>query len=79
MTDCHTYDIPQPEAMMIFRSYAVIGLRPDPETGLPERAEFCALLNFVRVEELPPFAAAGSTSAHSTRGPIEDRFQPGAQ
>jgi len=51
---------------MVFRSYAVIGLRPDPETGLPERAEFRALLHIVRVEELPPIAAAGSASAHST-------------
>ncbi len=66
MTDGHTYDILHPEAMMVFRSYAVIGLRPDPETGLPERAEFCALLHIVRVEELPPVAAAGSASAHSS-------------
>jgi len=66
MTDGHTYDIRHPEAMMVFRSYAVIGLRPDPETGVPERAEHCALLHIVRVEELPPIAAAGSASAHST-------------
>jgi hypothetical protein len=29
------------------------------------RAEHCALLHIVRVEELPPIAAAGSASAQS--------------
>ncbi len=66
MTDGHTYDIRHPEAMMVFRTHAVIGLQPDPETGVLDRAEHCALLHIVRVEELPPIAAAGSPSAHSS-------------
>ena len=65
MTDGHTYEIPHPEVMMVLRSYSVIGLRPDPGTGVPERAEFCTLIPIVRVEELPPMATAGSAAGGS--------------
>jgi hypothetical protein len=61
MTGGHFYDILHPEGMMDSRSNAMIGLRPDPETGMPKRAELCVLRHIVRVEELPPMGAAHST------------------
>jgi hypothetical protein len=54
MTNGHTYEIYHPEAMVVSRSHAVIGLRPDPETGVVDRTEYLALLHIVRVEILSP-------------------------
>jgi hypothetical protein len=54
MTDGHAYEIHHPEAMIVSRSYAVIGLRPDPESGVVDRSEMVAMLHIVRVEILSP-------------------------
>jgi hypothetical protein len=58
MTDGHAYEIHHPEAMMVSRSYAVIGLQPDPETGVVDRSELCAMLHIVRVEILSPVTSS---------------------
>ena len=49
MTDGHTYDIPHPELMIVGRSHAFIGLRPDRETGVVNRTEYwrCSSTSFV--------------------------------
>jgi hypothetical protein len=60
MTDGHTYDVPHPEVMVVSRSYATIGLRADPESGVFERVEHLGLIHVVRIEELPPDSAAGA-------------------
>jgi len=39
MTDGQTYDIVHPEAVLVLRSRAIIGLRPDPSTTIPDRSE----------------------------------------
>jgi hypothetical protein len=62
MTDGHAYDIPHPELMMVGRSHALIGLRPDHVTGVVDRTDSFALLHIVGIEELPPVASAGTTS-----------------
>jgi len=65
MTDGHAFEIHHPEAMVVSRSHATIGLRPDPQTGVVDRVEYCGLIHIVRVEELPPVTATGIT----TNGP----------
>jgi len=62
MTDGHIYDVPHPELLMVGRSNAVIGLRPDPQTGVVDRTDYFALLHIVRVEDLPPVASMGTTT-----------------
>ena len=52
MTDGRAYEIHHPDAVMVSRSYAIIGLQPDPETGVIDRSELCAMLDIVRVEIL---------------------------
>jgi hypothetical protein len=52
MTDGQTYDIRHPDLVMVSRSYATIGMTPDPGTGVLDRVEYCSLLHIVRVEEL---------------------------
>jgi hypothetical protein len=61
MTDGHTYEIHHPELMVICRSHAMVGLRPDPATGVVDRVEYLGLIHIVRVEELP-VATAGTSS-----------------
>lgn len=58
MTDGHSYEIHHPEAMIVSRSYAIIGLRRDPETGVVDRSELCAMLHIVRVEIISPVASS---------------------
>jgi hypothetical protein len=58
MTDDHSYEIHHPEAMMVSGAYAIIGLRPDPETGVVDRSELCAMLHIVRVEILSPVTSS---------------------
>jgi hypothetical protein len=58
MTDGHSYEIHHPEAIVVSRSFAFIGLRPDPETGVVDRSELCALLHIVRVEILWPVTSS---------------------
>lgn len=64
MTDGQTYEIRHPDVVMVFRSRAIIGVAPDPATGVLERAEHCSLLHIVRLEELqaaaPPSNGAAS-------------------
>ena len=62
MTDGRAYDIVHPEAVLVLRSRAVVGLRPDPETGVPDRSEEIALLHIVRTSEIP---AVGTEAASS--------------
>jgi hypothetical protein len=58
MTDGHSYEIPHPEAMMVSRYIAFIGLRPDPETGVFDRTELCGILQIVGVEVLSPVTSS---------------------
>jgi hypothetical protein len=58
MTDGHAYEIHHPEAMMVSRTYAIIGVRPDPVTGVVDRSELCAMLDIVRVEILSPVTSS---------------------
>jgi hypothetical protein len=62
MTDGHTYEIHHPEVMVVGRSHAFVGLRPDPQTGVVDRTEYFALLHIVRVDLLMPVASTGSSS-----------------
>ena len=61
MTDGQTYDIVHPEAVLVLRSRAVIGLRPDPETKIADRSEDIALIHVVRISAIP----AGTERASS--------------
>jgi hypothetical protein len=53
MTDGRTYDIVHPEVVLVLRSRAIIGLRPDPATNIPDQSEQIALLHIVRISEIP--------------------------
>ena len=64
MTDGHAYEIHHPEMMVVSRSHAMVGLQPNPTTGVVDRIEHCGLIHIVRIEEMP-FAAAGSSSGAS--------------
>jgi hypothetical protein len=63
MTDGQTYDIRHPDLIMVFPSYATIGVSPDPATGVLQRAEHCSLLHIVRVEKLQTAASPSNGSA----------------
>jgi len=52
MTDGQSYDIVHPEAVLVLRSRAIIGLRPDPATKIPDQSEQIALLHVVRTSEI---------------------------
>jgi hypothetical protein len=62
MTDGRTYDIVHPEAVLVLRSRAIIGLRPDAETNIPDRSEQIALLHIVRTSEIPGVGAERAPS-----------------
>jgi hypothetical protein len=53
MTDGRFYDIVHPEPVFVLRSRAIIGLRPDPTTNIPDQSEQIALLHVVRTSEIP--------------------------
>lgn len=63
MTDGQTYDIRHPDNVIVSRSYANIGMAPDPATGVLDRVEYCPLLHIVRVEELQTAASPSNGSA----------------
>ncbi|HWG46108.1 MAG TPA: hypothetical protein VN688_25325 [Gemmataceae bacterium] len=52
MTDGQTYDIRHPDLVIVLQSRAVIGIAPNPTTGVVERTEHLSLFHIVRVEEL---------------------------
>jgi hypothetical protein len=52
LTGGQTYEIRHPDQVLVLRSRVVIGLEPDPATGILGRTEHFALLHVVRVEEL---------------------------
>lgn len=52
MTDGKSYDVMHPELVLLTKSYLHIAVSFDPESGVPDRTDFCALLHIVRVEEL---------------------------
>jgi hypothetical protein len=60
MTDGHTYEIHHAEVMIVSRSHAMMGLRPDAASGVFEGVEYLGLVHIVRIEELPRVAATGS-------------------
>jgi hypothetical protein len=64
-TDGRYYDIVHPEAMLVLRSRAIIGLRPDPATNIPDQSEEIALLHVVRTSEIP------AEARQPTSGPAE--------
>jgi hypothetical protein len=68
MTDGQTYDIRHCDQVLVSRQRVDIGMPPNPATGVLERVEFCSLLHVVRVEDLPPAAPAGDTSAATGTG-----------
>jgi hypothetical protein len=53
MTDGRFFDIVHPEAVMVLRSRAIVALRPDSSTDIPERTEQFALIHVVRTSEIP--------------------------
>jgi hypothetical protein len=53
MTDGKFYDIFHPEAVMLFRTRAIIGLRPDPKNIYYNQTEQIALLHVVRTSPIP--------------------------
>ncbi len=53
MTDGKFFDIVHPEAVMLFRTHAIIGLRPDPKRNYYTATEQIALLHVVRTSEVP--------------------------
>jgi hypothetical protein len=57
-TDGQIHDIRHPDQVLVLRQRMDLGLQPDPDTGVLERAEHCSLPPIVRVEELPPSAPA---------------------
>jgi hypothetical protein len=63
MTDGHRYDVHHPEVMVVSRSHAMVGLQPDPATGVDDRIEHCGLIHIVRIEEMPVTAAGSSSGA----------------
>jgi len=63
MTDGQTYDIVHPEAVLVLRTRAIIGFRPDPTTILPDRAQPIAFVHIVRTSEIP---GVGSDRAPSS-------------
>jgi hypothetical protein len=65
MTDGRFYDIVHPEAIFVLRSRAIIGLRPDPATNIPDQSEQIALLHVVRSSEIP------ADARQMTSGPAE--------
>jgi hypothetical protein len=65
MTDGRYYDVVHPEAVFVLRNRAIIGLRPDPTTNIPDQSEQIALLHIVRTSELP---SDGRQFSHGTAG-----------
>lgn len=63
MTDGQTYDIVHPEAVLVLRSRAVIGLRPDPETKIADWSEDIALVHIVRTSAIPVEGRAPSPAS----------------
>jgi hypothetical protein len=53
LTDGQTYEIVHPEAVFVMRSRAMIGLRPDPVSNIPDQSEQIPLLEIVRISEIP--------------------------
>src|SRR5438552_1933556 len=53
MTDGQTSNIVHPEAVLVLRSRAIIGLRPDSTTDIPDLSEQIALIQIVRTSEIP--------------------------
>ena len=63
MTDGRTYDIVHPGVVLVLRTRAIIGLRPDPATNIPDQSEQIDLLHIVRTSEIP---GVGSERAPSS-------------
>jgi hypothetical protein len=63
MTHVKTYDITQPDLVLVLRQRVDIGLAPDPDTGVLERVKHCSLLHIVRVEQLPPVVPTNGVPA----------------
>ena len=61
MTDGRMYEI-DPEAIVVSRSHAMVGVEPNAATGVVDRIEHCGLIHIVRIEEMP-LAAAESSGA----------------
>jgi hypothetical protein len=53
MTDGRTFDIVHPEASLVLKSRAMIGIGPDPATNIYDQSEHIALLHVVRISEIP--------------------------
>jgi hypothetical protein len=60
MTDGHAYEVHHPEVMVVSRSHAMVGLQPNPRTGVVDRIEQCGLIHIVRIEEMPVASAETS-------------------
>ncbi len=61
MTAGRSFDIVHPEAVLVLRSRAIIGVRPDPATDVFDQSDQIALLHIVRTSELP--AGTGQPSS----------------
>ena len=65
MTDGKVYDIVHPEAVMLFRTHAIIGLRPDPRNIYYNQTEQFAMLHIVRTSLIPSVESEQSSSPAS--------------
>jgi len=53
MTDGRTFDVVHPDAVLVLKSRAIIGVRPDTATNIYDQSEQIALLHIVRTSEIP--------------------------
>jgi len=60
MTDGQAFEIRHPDNVLVLRTRVVVGVPADTSTGIPDRAEHCALLHVVRIEELQGTPKANS-------------------
>jgi hypothetical protein len=65
MTDGKFFDIVHHEAVLVTRTRAIIGLRPDPKKHYYNGMEQIALLHIVRVSEIPLVDAEQKSSPTS--------------
>jgi hypothetical protein len=52
LSDGRTFDIRHPDFAWVLRSRIEVGLSDDPQSTVPDRAEFVSLLHIVSIEEL---------------------------
>jgi hypothetical protein len=62
MTDGQVYEIVHPEAVLLLRTHATIGLRPDPKGKYYRGSEMLGLIHVVRLSPILPAEVEQSPS-----------------